>query len=627
MKQSHISFVGLASILLVAVSSFAACGSLDPRKVTRGPDYSAGGDDNNTGGTDNNKPGSGGSDSKGGEPNVNPFGGNFDLGGAPPVVDGPPEVVMVDPPDGAVDVDLNTNVSFLFNEAVMPDTVSVDSCTLSDNVSQVDGDVTLNQDVIATFEPPRRLALATTYTTGVSTDVTDTTGQALKEAFSSTFTTRDGEWDVNLPFVADPATHWDFYSHADVAADARGNALLLWVQNDGLWARWHRQATGWQPAQRMSAEGVYINNGAAKMAVSPDGDAVVVWSEYSQVNSRYEIMSRRYVGGSWNETPEVTTGMVNMAYSPQGLNVAFQGGQVVVWWMYYVESAPNYSYYLVAQTTTPDGMWQMYPHTIDSAYSTTRYLSGSASIGMDSAGNAMFVYSVADATTNLAQLSYSKYVAATGEWAYPADLTGATGLDPYTVIDVAFDETGAAMVAWINNVSPYDLMASRYTKAKGFSTPVPIDDPDIDAAPQISQVGSLTNDGTDFVLGWRQAVGSTSNVYSSRYSTADAAWSPAELVSDGATSVYGTPLLVSDPHGNSMIAWVQNSTEVQFARWRHDGGAWDKGGIVVDGTTTDPPHTYNSNSTAIAISANGIVNLVTTEAEYDKAEPLLNVFQ
>jgi hypothetical protein len=297
-----------------------------------------------------------------------------------------------------------------------------------------------------------------------------------------------------------------------------------------------------------------------------------------------------------------------------------------VWWMYYVYNAPNYSYYLVAQTTTPDGTWQMFPQNIDSAYSTSRYLSGYATLGMDSAGNGMLVHSVADATTNLAQLYYSKYVATTGEWSYPAELPGAAGLDPYTAIDVALDGTGTAMVAWINNVPPYDLMASRYTKAKGFSTPVPIDDPDVDAAPQILQQGSLTYDGTDFVLGWRQAVDSTYNVYSSRYSTAGAAWSPAELLSDGSISIYGMPMLVSDPHGNSMIAWVQTSTVVQFARWRKDGGAWDTG-VVVDGATTDPTHTFNSYSTSIAISANGIVNLVTTEGEYGKAEPLLNVFQ
>jgi hypothetical protein len=358
MKQSHISFLGLASVLLVTVSAFTACGGLDPRKVSRGPDYSAGGEDA-SGGTDSGPgPSAGGSDSKGGEPSVNPFGGNYDLGGAPPVVDGPPEVVMVDPEDGAVDVDVNTNVSFLFNEAVSTDTVSTDSITVSDGVSDIDGDVELTDGQVATFEPPRRLALATTYTTNVSTAVTDTTGQALKAEFSSSFTTRDGEWETNMPFVETPSMNWNYYSQAAVAADARGNALLVWTQQDGgLWARWHRQATGWQPAQRLSTEGVYVNSSTEKVAVSPDGDAVVVWSEYDSINSRYEIMARRFVGGEWSATPEIATGMISpaMQYSPQGLNVAFEGGQVIVWWMYYNYVAPDYVYYLVAQTTTADG--------------------------------------------------------------------------------------------------------------------------------------------------------------------------------------------------------------------------------------------------------------------------------
>lgn len=624
MKQSQLSFVGLASIALVTISSFAACGGLDPRKVSRGPDYAAGGDDA-TGGSSG--PSAGGSDSKGGEPTVNPFGGNFDLGGAPPVVDGPPEVVEVDPVDGATDVDVNTSISFRFSEAVNADTVTVDSVTVSDSLGPIAGDVTLNQDVIGTFEPPRRLALATTYTTSVSTGVTDTTGQPLKEAFSSTFTTRDGEWDVNKPFVADPAMNWNYYSQASVATDARGNALLLWIQNDGLWARWHRQATGWQPAQRMSAEGVYINSGYEKMAVSPDGEAIVVWPQYDDVNARYEIMSRRFVGGAWNEAPEIATGTIGgtgMQYNPQGVNVAFRGGHIIVWWTYYLYNSPNYSYYLVAQTTTADGAWQMYPQGIASAYSTTRYLSGYASIGMDSAGNAMLVHNLADAMTNLGQLYFSKYVAATGEWESAAELTGAANLDPYSTIAVALDEAGAAVVAWPSTAMPYDLVVSRYTKAKGFSMPKPVDD--LDTSPQILQQGTLTSDGSDFVVAWRQPVGSTYNVYSSRYSTAEAAWSPAELLSDGDTSVSGLPVLGSDSRGNSMVAWVHTNSEVRFARWLRNTGAWTTG-VVVDGNDSDPVHTYNPYAISMAVSANGIVNLLLTEADYSTAQPLLNVFQ
>jgi hypothetical protein len=266
----------------------------------------------------------------------------------------------------------------------------------------------------------------------------------------------------------------------------------------------------------------------------------------------------------------------------------------------------------------------MYPRTIESAYSTTRYLVGNAALATDSSGNAMLVHNLADTATNLGQLYFSKYVAATGDWEYPAELVGAASVDPYATVAVALDDAGVAVVAWPNSTAPYDLMASRYTKARGFSTPAPLDD--LDTSPQIMPQGALASDGTDFVAAWRQPVGSTYNVYSSRYSTADAQWSAPELLSDGDTSINGYPLLVSDPHGNSMVAWVHTSEEVQFARWRQDAGAWVKSGVVVNGSESDPVHTYNPYNVGIAVSANGIVNLLTTEADYSLAQPLLNVF-
>jgi hypothetical protein len=628
MTQSHYRWVGLASVLLVSISSFAACGGLDPRKVTRGPDYSAGGDEN----TGNAPNAGGGSDSGGGEPSVNPFGGNFDLGGAPPVVDGPPEVVKVDPEDAATDVDVNTNVSFLFNEAINPGTVSDETVQLLDGATPVDGKVTLNQDVIGTFEPSRRLALATTYTTSVSSDVTDTTGQALAAPFTSSFTTRDGQWEVDDPFVENPGMEWNYYtSTADVAVDARGNVLVIWAQSDGLNARWYRQATGWQAPVVLSTANANLTEHHS-VAVSPDGEAFVVWAELAATNDRYDIMARRFVGGAWRDAPEIATGEVSIPQSPNaGPFVAIQGGRALVWWQHVTDSTESY-YYIYAQTATIDGPWLTNAAYIDYAHSASNSLGRYMPLGMDSSGNAMLVYNKVSSANNLGQLHYAKFIAATADWEQSAPITGATGVGYSSAFGVALDNTGAAAVVWPTSGPAFDLVASRYTKAKGFTMPVPLDD--LDTPASVDARNGIVTDGTDFVVSWAQTVGSTNNVYSSRYSTAEGVWLPGVLVSDGDTGINGRPRTVADEHGNCLILWTQASassavsnedTEFRFSRWRAGSSAWAASGLIADGKNYD----HNLFAAAPAAS-NGTIALVTQDiGNYvDRpGEPFLNIFR
>jgi hypothetical protein len=604
MKQSH-RLAGLASVLLMVSSSFVACGGLDPRKVTRGPAYSSGGDDA-SGGTEAS---TGGTESGGGEPNVNPFGGAFDLGGAPPVVDGPPEVAEVDPAHEATNVDVGRNVSFLFSEAVNPETITNDSVKLLLRGSEVEGDVSLDRDVIGTFEPARRLALASQYETVVSTDVTDTTNQPLQEAFSSSFITRDGEWETGLAFVEE-AAGWNYYSTVGVGSDDRGNALVVWIQDDGLWARWHRQGAGWQAPELMGTG--YFGYSGYDMAVSPDGDALVVFPDPDGNN----LVSRRYSGGAWSALPDVIPGTANTS-DPQ---LAFKGGHAVAWWQ--DTSSGNYLY---ASTTTSDGTWSASPTYLNGANATQDF--GYSAIAMDSSGNAMLVHNVVVTSSGIGQLFFNKFVAATGAWESSAPIPD-TVVDRYARFSLALEDSGVAMVAWPAST---DLMATRYTKAKGFATAVPVDD--LATAPLIDARASVVYDGADFIIAWSQLVGATSNAYANRYSTEQAKWLGAELLSDGNSSIFAIPVAVADPQGNALVVWSQrapssgsgsnyDNVAIKFARWTGVLGAWSSGDTGAAALGYD--------HVSISGSANGIANVVSQDhGNYaDRpGQPFLNIFR
>jgi hypothetical protein len=617
MKHSH-RLLGLASLLLMVSTSFVACGGLDPRKVTRGPAYSSGGDDP-TGGTENN---TGGTESGAGQPNVNPFGGAFDLGGAPPVVDGPPEVVEVDPANEATDVEVGSNVSFLFSEAVSASTVTNDSVKLLLHGNEVEGDVNLDRDLIGTFEPARRLALASQYETAVSTDVTDTTGQPLKEAFSSTFITRDGAWEEDDPPLTNPE-FFNYYSNAHSGVDGRGNMLVVWPQQvdemtgaTALLGRWHRQASGWQPIFQVSEPGVDIRS--FDVAVTPDGDAAVVWRTYDSALSKYSVSARRYLSGAWEEAA-AASGTTTFDYISEGPYVAMAGGTAVV---YFYASVGTYSI-LYGNSASNDGAWQADPAGLEYVYTNSTFTVYATHLGMDASGNAMLVYNRRSNATGVGAMYYAKFLASNKTWEFPAAIPVATESNSYYG-GVALDDNGAAMVVWVSPAAPFDLWASRYTKAKGFAPAVKLDD--LDEQPNLNGYqNALVTDGTDFFVTWGQQVGSTTNAYVNRYTTSENAWSGAELVSSGDTTLYNSPLIAVDPQGNLTVAWIQRGAttqEVYFNRWLSYAGQWSTPDRVATGKGYD--------LVQLRAAANGIVDLLTLSNGYTEGlpgQPYLHVFQ
>ncbi len=635
MKESLNRYAGLASICLLGASSFAACQGLDSRKVTKDPS----GTGNQASGGDNTS--SGGSSAMAGDTG-SPFGGNLFEGGAPPVLEGPPHVVKVDPADMATDVDVNSDVSLLFSEAIAPATVTTDSVKLMDGAIEVEGAVALDPDtsIIGTIDPTRRLALAAKYDVSASAAITDTTGTALDPAFSSSFTTRDGRWDdVNLPFVEDPAVNWGLYTDAFLGIDDRGNVLVAWPQydvnyNQQVWARWYRQATGWQPVVQLS-DGTN-GTGYPSVAVSEEGDATVVWFEYAQATSSYNVMARRYLNGAWSDAPEVTNGTLMMTNLSEGPFVKMRGGKMIVWWGYRYINGTFSSDYIYAQSTTYDGAWLPNPLNLGYANTSNSYL-GYTNVAMDPTGNAMLLYTVISTATNVPTVNFTKYVATTNDWENSAPIDIIANLSPYYVPAIAFDDAGAAMVVWPTSTAPLDMMASRYTKAKGFSAALPLDD--LDTQPDPHRHYSLASDGTDFYASWLQPVGATTNAYGARYSTADGTWTASQLLSDGDTSIAQAPMTTADKHGNAMALWLQgaysqvtmyDSVQYSYARYLKGATSWAKPALVVGGKN------FNQYSQQSAVAAgNGIIGLLVIDyglyhadtMTSDPGQPLLNIFQ
>ena len=593
--------VGLATLTLTL--AFAACGGLDGRKVTRGPDEPVGGD--GSGGKGNNTAGSSAvSGGDGGVPpiDMNPFGGDTFMGGAPPVLDGPPEVLQVNPADASVDVEPIGNMALKFSEGLDEATVTSDNIQLLDGATPVAGKLAY-AGVVSTFTPTRRLSLLAKYDVSVTTDVTDVDGNPLKAPFASSFTVRDGEWAAQGSVFTD-ATIDD--GRQDVASDALGNTLFVWTTrtNDTgnnpmvAYARWNNIATGLKPEVKLDDCTDRCDN--VRVAVSPEGDAIVAWT-----TSNYLVRARRYVGGAWEA--QAKTLWTTPSNNPPQPAVAIGGGQVVVAWVHHQLMPSNY-YMVEMSATTLDGAWPVTPwsHSVGNSAPNYESLNG-VRAAVDAAGGALVTfahYSSSTAANSPEGVYYASKVP-DKDWEYPVKIVNST-----TVVGTPMlvSDGDGAMAIWIATVGNggASVVASRYTKAKQFVPAVPISDPDLTGYVYLSGDYSLVANGAAYFATWSQAVGTFTKLYATRFDVATGKWDALPtLVSDIDAQVRENRAIGIDAHGNAILAFDQDgptTSMVLAARYVASTGKWGAAQpLTTDGNDYGFP--------TLAVAPNGTASL------------------
>ncbi|MDT8446622.1 MAG: Ig-like domain-containing protein [bacterium] len=99
-----------------------------------------------------------------------------------------PTVSLISPANKATAVAINTGISASFDAALDPTSVSATTFTLKASDTAVSGTVNYS-GLTAVLQPSSNLMANTSYTASLSTDVLDTAGNALAEAYSWSFTT------------------------------------------------------------------------------------------------------------------------------------------------------------------------------------------------------------------------------------------------------------------------------------------------------------------------------------------------------------------------------------------------------------------------------------------------------
>lgn len=347
------------------------------------------------------------------------------------------------------------------------------------------------------------------------------------------------------------AAHRQASSQA-IGVDSAGNAVVAWLAlEDGAWvvrAR-RRDADGaLSAAQRLSPAGA--NAFWLRLAVEPDGDAMVVWSRV--LGGRLVVQARRRAAGG-ELGPVATLSYAGADAAGPEVAIAPDGSATVVW----LRSAPVQSgtiQRVQARAIAPDGSLD----AIETLTPTT-YSAGEARVVMSDAGTAVIAW-----TDGAAGPVRHRVRTAAGALGPTVTVAPAAASDS---LALAGNGAGRVAFAW-SAIDGADHRTHGRIRAAGGSLGPAFDlgglsDDQAAATVAVDPQGSAT-------FAWLEGASGDAVVHARRR-TAAGAMGQLRLLSDS-TGEAGAPHLAVDGAGKATVAWLWKPTGQHQTRTITAGG-------------------------------------------------------
>ena len=229
--------------------------------------------------------------------------------------------------------------------------------------------------------------------------------------------------------------------HPQVAIDAEGNAVAVWHEFDGsrfnIRSNRYQGTVGWGTAKRIVTDDAGDAR-FAQVAMDAEGNAVAVWHQYVGVGEGDNIWSNRYeIADGWGTAETIGADDAGDGRFPQVAANA-EGNAIAVWELSHGTSVDIWS-----NQYTPGGGWQS-PERIE------RNEGGSLKpkVAVDSAGNAVAVWTQYDGTFDSDNVWSNHYDAATAQWGVARAIEDYDEGNAWTP-QVAMDPNGNAIAVWV----------------------------------------------------------------------------------------------------------------------------------------------------------------------------------
>ncbi len=524
------------------------------------------------------------------------------------------------PTHSSSNVDSTTNIIATFDEDMFANTINADNFTLRGTGDDIDATVSFDALTnIATLNPNTTLGLLKTYTARLKPGITDLSGNPLALT-TATFTTRDGSWNgpaflldgasgggSNFPEVAvNPngdaivvfqkldgdvsniyANHYsvndgwsapvrldvgnDTSTFPQVAIDANGNAVAVWLQSPSLglrdvYASRYTTTSGWGIAETIEDDVEFVPDSPPSIAMDPSGNAVVVWSQ--DVFSSVAVKTNTYTAatGSWGVAANIS--FIDPSKPIQNLNpkVTFgsNGSRVFLW------TVKGGNLVVTGRTITPTSVAVLNEVQINATIFDDILYHQTI---VDSNGNTTIVWQQTDA---MGKNIYARYLPVGSiSWAAPT-LLNTTDTTTSAEPSLAVDPSGNVIAVWIqDDGTRFNVWANRFSNFnKTWGTAELIEEEtgtvsrsagtaDIyEGAVKIAAAGVNT-----FSAIWNQANDSGDfDVWTNRFTPNG--WGTAEMIesSPGDTK---HALVDFDSNGNGVAIWVQRNAGRDAVLARH----------------------------------------------------------
>ena len=444
-------------------------------------------------------------------------GGGDDGGNSPSVF----SVTSTTPDEGESGVELDVTLTANFNRDLLASSVSRIELEKSSGTGSVGVPVSVSVDTASSvnIQPDAPLDILSEYTATATTDIADSRGNPLSEAFSWRFVTRDGDWQKES-LIGEG-------EQPDVAADPMGNIWMVWLEEHfhhgtiEVAGRYYNATDGSNGPRLAFRSDVLSDADMPRIAVDRAGNAIVAWIQNDAVYARHwEAGSAVDVNG-WSAVEKISG------------------------------SAPVYS-------GARGAALHIEFRSINSA-------------------RAVWIEQGSDGPV----LASNNYWAPNGDWNGPLsgpELDVERLRSPFS--DFAVDNNGNAAVIWISEEEPTlaeadnRVYVARYDAESNnwINTPIETDPHLMKGEAQEPRI-VFDNEGNAFAAWWRESDDFSGRVYVSRYDADSGAWSDSTRIMGARHDSGGRfPSLAVDPEGNAMVTFELG--ELYVASYRADGEEW-----------------------------------------------------
>jgi hypothetical protein len=391
-----------------------------------------------------------------------------------------------------------------------------------------------------------------------------------------------------------------------VAIDASGNALAVWMQSDGtrynIWSSRYSAGTGWGTAALIESDNAGLAT-SPQIAVNGSGTALAVWVQ-SDGTQRHVVANRFTPGTGWGTPALIETDNAGSASDPQ-IAIDANGNAIAVW----------------SKNGLPHANLMANRYTAGSGWGTAALIetdnAGNAThprIVLDANGNALAVWLQSDGTHD--NVWANRYTAGTG-WGTAALLETDNAGDA-SGPQLIMDASGNALAVWSQFGSTQsNVMVNRYTVGSGWAAAASIGGALNTGSPQIAVDGS----GNALAV-WVQSDGPHYSIVANRYTVATG-WGTAALIETDNAGDAGAPQIAFDASGNALAVWGQSDgTRINIWSNRYKAGTgWGTAALIETDNAGD------ANAPQIAIGANGQALAVWYQSDGTRSNVWSNRFQ